>query len=203
MNSALEQFDSNIERTRTLVAVYAGLASHASGALDISDVLRAALVLVVSALDHYVHEVVRLGMLEAYKGLRSQTTPWQKFQVSLEGATQIRRSADDDSWLDSEIRERHGWQAFEQPEKIADAIRLVADVKLWDIVANDLKSDAASVKKGLKLIVDRRNKIAHEADLDPTSPGARWPVDVPTVSEATAFVERVVHSIHTAVSGIR
>ena len=29
----------------------------------------------------------------------------------------------------------------------------------------------------LSLMVDRRNKIAHEADIDPSYPGQRWPID--------------------------
>lgn len=41
---------------------------EATSALDVSDMLRAALVLAVRALDYYVHEVVTLGMLEIHRG---------------------------------------------------------------------------------------------------------------------------------------
>jgi len=56
---------------------------------------------------------------------------------------------------------------------------------------------AKDVKQELSLIVDRRNKIAHEADIDPTlGLGNRWEIDQVEVSEAVDFIEQVVESIH-------
>ena len=40
MNSALEQFESNIQRTRTLVAIHNVLGTRTTSALDTSDILR-------------------------------------------------------------------------------------------------------------------------------------------------------------------
>ena len=58
-------------------------------------------------------------------------------------------------------------------------------------------SPAKDIKQQLSLIVDRRNKIAHEADIDPTlSLGNRWPIDELLVNEAVDFLEQVVESIH-------
>jgi hypothetical protein len=34
----------------------------------------------------------------------------------------------------------------------------------------------------------RRNKIAHEADADPSSAGFRWPIDANLVNRATTFL---------------
>ncbi|MBW4667047.1 MAG: hypothetical protein KME60_06260 [Cyanomargarita calcarea GSE-NOS-MK-12-04C] len=82
-----------------------------------SDILRASLVLVVSALDYYVHEVVTLGMLEIYKGQRPEPSPpanstqsaFFRFQVSLGSARQERIIAIDvSSWLESEIQQSYG-----------------------------------------------------------------------------------------------
>jgi hypothetical protein len=42
-------------------------------AIDVSDMLRAQIVLGVSALDHLVHEMARLGMIESAKGARQKT----------------------------------------------------------------------------------------------------------------------------------
>jgi hypothetical protein len=46
-------------------------------------------------------------------------------------------------------------------------------------------------------IVYRRNKIAHEADIDPTfGLGNRWPIDELMVGDAVNFIEQVVEGIH-------
>jgi hypothetical protein len=51
----------------------------------------------------------------------------------------------------------------------------------------------------LQLIVDRRNKIAHEADADPSFPGARWPLSTADVEGATKFIEELCEAIHAVI----
>ena len=200
MNSALEQFKSNIERTRIVFGIHDTLKTQTTGVLDISDILRSALVMAVSALDQYIHEIVRLGILEIHRSERNITIPSSKFNVSLGSVRQCLINPSDISWLDNEIRERHSWQSFEHPDKIADAIRLISDISLWETVASDLGYDADYIKQRIKLIVDRRNKIAHEADIDPSFPNTRWPIDDQMVIETVTFIEQVVLSIHKAIA---
>jgi hypothetical protein len=84
--------------------------------------------------------------------------------------------------------------------KVADGIRLISEIKLWEAVAARLGVTAAQVKQRLGLIVDRRNKIAHEADLDPTYPKVRWPISAADVDGVVEFLERVVEAIHVEVT---
>ncbi|MEG4574786.1 HEPN domain-containing protein [Microcoleus sp. N3A4] len=246
MQSALDQFRISIGRVRDLIDLHNSVKAQATGALDVSDMLRAALVLAVSALDYYVHEVVTLGMLEIHRGQRSEPTPsanttqsaFSRFNVSLGGARQERLAAIDiaswleteieqthgyaflqqsytvaalipaisssvvnrlnnASWLEDEIRERLGYQSFQQPKKIAEAIRYISDKNLWDEVANKISRPAQDIKQQLNSIVDRRNKIAHEADIDPTfNIGNRWNIDEVLVGDAVDFIEQIVESIH-------
>jgi len=58
MQSALSQFRFSIARVRDLIALHNSLKSQTTPALDLSDLLRSALVLAVSALDFYIHEIV-------------------------------------------------------------------------------------------------------------------------------------------------
>lgn len=67
MQSALDQFRVSIGRVRDLISIHNSVKAQSTSALDFSDLLRAALVLAVSALDYYVHEVVTLGMLEIHR----------------------------------------------------------------------------------------------------------------------------------------
>ncbi|MEG3930191.1 MULTISPECIES: HEPN domain-containing protein [unclassified Microcoleus] len=198
MQSAIDLFRISITRVRDLIAVHNSLKAQASSVLDLSDMLRAALVLAVSALDYYIHEVVRIGMLEIHRGQRPEPPAFSRFQISLGNARAgINAGQNIDSWLEDEIRQRHSYKSFQQPEAIADAIRLISDKKLWEEVSTNMGSPARSIKQQLSLIVDRRNKIAHEADIDPTlSIGNRWPIDELLVNEAVDFIEQVVESIH-------
>lgn len=196
MQAALDQFDQNMTRARELVALSEHLRSLTTSAVDVSDLLRASLVLGVSALDHFVHEFVRLGMLSVHRGLRPATDAHLAFRITVSHARVALSDVHNDDWLDQAVRDAHGWQSFQHPEKVADALRLVSSVSLWETVAADLGATAKHVKAQLASIVDRRNKIAHEADMDATNPGYRWPITAAMVLDALGFVERVAHSIY-------
>ena len=198
MQSAIDLFRLSIARVRDLIAVHNSLKAQASSVLDISDMLRAALVLAVSALDYYIHEIVRIGMLEIHRGERPEPPAFSGFQISLGNARAgINAEQNIDSWLEDEIRQRHSYKSFQQQKAIADAVRLICEKKLWEEVSINMGSPAKDIKQQLSLIVDRRNKIAHEADIDPTlSLGNRWPIDELLVNEAVNFLEQVVESIH-------
>lgn len=250
MQSALDQFKISIARVRDLIALHNSLKAQATPALDLSDMLRAALVLAVSALDYYIHEVVTLGMLEIHRGQRlepsasanTSQSAFSRFQISLGGGRQERIIALDiaswleseirlnygdvflqqphtissllpvlskmmenklnnASWLEDEIRERLGYQSYQQPDKIADAIRLISDKKLWDEVAAQMGKPTKDIKQQLSAIVERRNKIAHEADIDPTfNIGNRWNIDEALVTDAVDFIEQMVEKIHQVLS---
>ena len=55
------------------------------------------------------------------------------------------------------------------------------------------------VKSRLSLIVERRNKIVHEADLDPSYPGVRWPVAKADADGVIDFIEDLCERIHSSV----
>jgi hypothetical protein len=128
MQSALDQFRISISRVRDLIALHNSVKAQSTGTLDVSDMLRAALVLSVSALDYYLHEVVTLGMLEIHQGKRPEpisaanTTPsaFSRFQVSLGGARQDRLTAIDvASWLETELQQTQGYDFLQQSHTIS------------------------------------------------------------------------------------
>ena len=198
MQTAINQFRANIGRIRNLDAMYK--TGQTTAIPDLSDILRAELVMAVSALDHYIHEIVRLGMLEAYSGHRIQTPAFLRFQVTLESALQGISAPMSDNWLEDQIRTRHSYQSFQHPDNIANAIRLISDAQLWNGVAKHLGRSPQDVKNELILIVDRRNKIAHEADMDASFPGKRWPINDVLVDDAINFIEQIAEAIYTVIS---
>jgi hypothetical protein len=246
MQSAFEQFHISLGRVRDLIALHNSLKAQSTQVLDLSDILRSALVLAVSALDYYVHEVVTLGMLEIYRGQRAEPPPsrnssrsgFARFQVPLGEVKQERLTLfkiedwledeicvsqgeeflegsyrlgellpyisqamsnrlGDTLWLELEIRQRLGYQSFQHPDKIAEAIRFISNKPLWQDVGKSWGRPHQEIKKQLSLIVERRNKIAHEADINPTYEiGTRWEINEELVLEAVDFLQKLVETIH-------
>jgi hypothetical protein len=191
MQKVFQQFKTNLAGAQELGRLGAAVSQLTTSAVDVSDIFRAQIVLGVSALDHFVHELTRVGMIETSTGGRPKTDAFSRFQVPLSAVELALSGQSHDGWLGDAIRERHSWLSFQYPDKIADAVRLFSPVQLWDAVGRELALPSERVKLRLRLIVDRRNKIAHEADIDPTNPGFRWPIDRTMSDESLVFVSQV------------
>lgn len=195
MKAAHSRFTDSIGRARDMRALFLNLKASAGGALDLDDILRAAIVFAVSAFDTFIHDITRIGILEIYQNARPRTDAFDRFTVTMQNVLFVIATPGDTKWLEDEIRRQHGWLAFQQPDKVADALRLFCAKELWKELGVQIGTDAKSAKNRLALIVDRRNKIAHESDIDPTAPGSRWPIDEVLVNDVIDTLQRIGDAI--------
>jgi len=159
----------------------------------------------VSAFDHFIHEEVRIRMLDWYtKPQSSWPAGFASFRVPLSSTHWLGPASPDAiARLEVEIRTQHGHLSFQHPDKVAAACRLVSDVDVWHAVAIGLGiakqgkySPAQVAKKDWGLIVDRRNLIVHEADLDPTPPrDRRYHIDQQITDDALGKIGDVTRII--------
>ena len=201
MQSAIVQFRENVTRVRNLSSLSRTLDVQTTEALELSDLLRAEIALAVSALDYFIHEVVRLGMLDTHRGLRQRTEQFRQFRVSIGSVSEAISDPNGENWLDREIITQHSRLSFQSYENIANAVRLIREGSPWPEVATRMGLEAADIKERLGLIVDRRNKIVHESDMmQPSYLGTRWFIDHPMVEDAVSFIEEVVEAIYATVT---
>ncbi|MFN4146231.1 MAG: hypothetical protein ACK4GN_10440 [Runella sp.] len=59
-----------------------------------------------------------------------------------------------------------------------------------------MQLQAQDIRNRLALIVDRRNKIAHEADFDFIN-GKKYPIDKLTTNDVVAFIEKLAEAIYS------
>ncbi|MGE6955055.1 hypothetical protein [Staphylococcus capitis] len=133
-------------------------------------------------------------MLMIQQGTLPSCPGFYRFRVSLSSLGQALASSST-GWLEAEIRGQHSFLSFQHPDKVADAFRLVTDIPLWKEVADQMGQNPDDVKRQLKLIVDRRNKIAHESDTDPTPPRTRYAISAQMVGEGLDFLGDVVDAL--------
>lgn len=131
-----------------------------------------------------------------------------KLQISSDTLMRIQSATtptDRSSAFDLEVRTRLSQVTYQYPDDIADGVRLISPCKLWNEVALKLGATATTIsvhkeflKKRLSLIVDRRNKIVHEGDLQPTVPRTPWPISRADVTDVATFI----HDIVSAIDGV-
>jgi hypothetical protein len=193
------------QRCAEIETLHTYLAGKLTPALSADELLRAEWVARVSALDLYVHELVAQNMMKIFDGTRNGCPGFYKFQCSSDTLLRIKHAvtpADASAAFDLEVRSKLSRVTYQFPEDIADGIRLVSGVELWSEIALAKGASAAtkgtlakSLKKDLSLIVERRNKIAHEGDLQRSIPRTPWPVTRADVSYVAGFIENLVRTI--------
>lgn len=198
-------FNDVWHRCGEIEALHAYLAGRLTAAISADELLRAEWMARVSALDLYVHELVAQSMVRIFEGTRKSCPGFSKFHCSSDVLLRIKDAptlADASAAFDLEVRSKLSRVTYQFPDDIADGIRLVSACELWNDVAlakgatATTKSGLAkSLKKDLSLIVERRNKIAHEGDLQPSIPRTPWPISRVDVSYAAGFIEDLVRTI--------
>jgi len=201
MNRAIQQFQGNIQSAKHLGVIYQAFIGKVTPAISLDELLRAEIVLAVSALDCYVHDIVRIGMTDAFGSGRGEPNAYLAFGVSLgvvknllSATTEVERRG----LLDHEIRRLHAFRTFQTAENISQALGLVGIKSVWDKVGNTVGMTSSDVRTQLKLIIDRRNCIAHESDINPTlGIGNKYPIDFPLVESTVDFLDKIVHALDT------
>jgi len=198
-------FNDIWERCSEIEVLHAYIAGKLTAVMSADELLRAEWVARVSALDLYVHELVTQNMVSIFEGVRSSCPGFSKFHCSSDALLRIRYAstpADASAAFDLEVRSKLSRVTYQFPEDIADGIRLISACELWNDIALAKGATAAtksslakSLKRDLSLVVERRNKIVHEGDLQPSIPRTPWPISRVDVSYAAKFIEELVRTI--------
>lgn len=209
MQTAFNQFVNSNKYIREIDALYGFLKENFKQTVDLSDLLRAQIVYSVSALDSLVHEIVRIGMLNTFQGKRVKTDKFNKFSISTDTLLKIQVAINTynmhsitpppEYYFEQEIVLKHKHIAFQDPDKISDGLSNVWNEKYkWQVIAAKMGSNEITVKKILKNIVNRRNQIVHEADIDMQT-GLRNNIIYSDVQLSTSFIEKLGLSIYDSV----
>jgi hypothetical protein len=197
MTQACSQFATNIEEVRKTHLITTGINISNSPIVDTANLFRSCVLLSVSALDHLIHELTIAGMKEIFNGSRTPTSKYNKHSVSL-GFVSAINSTPSMIVFESEIRKTLSWQTFQRPEKIKDAISLFSAIQLWQQISLYLNDSESNIKNQLNLIVDRRNMIAHEADIEPVFKTKRQISDS-DVQRTIDYIDKLGNAIYSVV----
>jgi hypothetical protein len=173
------------------------------------ELLRAEWVARVSALDLYVHELVAQLMVAIFEGQRPPSPAYLKFDISNETLNRIRSAtskSDASAAFDLHVRSYLSRITYQDPEDIADGVRLCSSVELWNEIALKLGAtpatkieNAKSLRKQLSLIVRRRNIIAHEGDLQQSALREPWPISRTDIAFVGDQINRLARAIDAVV----
>ena len=172
--------------------------------VDSSDLLRWQWVLAVAALDKYIHDIVRIGMVDEFSERRVHTSKYNTFQLSMNTFSAISSSLTPAIEFEKEVVHRNSYLAFQDPDKIADALAYIWDKpNKWDIISSNMKTliSAKDLKTKLKNIIVRRNQIVHEGDcLFTTMSLSQQPICLSDTEDVIRFITELVEAIDKSIT---
>lgn len=186
-------FDKQVGAIKVISAMYEYLQNNAA-ALDSTALLRAEYVLIISAFDSYLHNVVRKKLSNNF--LAGELSGCD-IKLSLESFSIINSATninEKKQLLDLEIRKALEKDSYQSPKSVDYAMDAIGIKKIWKKSESVFNDTGEHIKDQLSLIIKRRNQIAHESDIDFLS-GELRTIDSQTVDECRNFITKLVTSI--------
>lgn len=161
---------------------------------QLSDLLRASIVMAVSALDAYFHSKTLAFIVKSATKGDSMPKSLSKATITVAdfvGATRFKRR---NQGLRNAFQRSLGFQSLQQPKNIEDALSLIGIEKFWSGVAARIGNPVEDIKKELTQIVKRRNQIAHEGDLSQSKKARNKPHDITPglVQSSLDFLDQLI-----------
>jgi hypothetical protein len=178
MRNSLTLFNSNIAQAREISVLYDYLVATVAIPQQFDDLLRSQLVYAVSAFDKLMHDLVRIGMVQSFMGVRPRTGKYLSEPISMQVHTEMVQATipPKEHVFEQALFRKFKVVSFQDPTKIADGLSYIWDEsQKWQKIAASLGMPDAAVRTRLKLIADRRNAIVHEADIDPST-NTKFPI---------------------------
>ena len=204
-----DYFDEVWNRADLFATLHAYVLNNVAAVIQPDELLRAEWVMRVSALDLYVHEAVSQNLLKIFQGTRPVCPGYFKLQISSDTLMTIHANGPglaSDAAFDLEIRTKLARATYQFPDDIADGIRMVSPIELWNEIARyhgaapaQVNKKAAALRGELTQIVNRRNKIVHEGDMQPSIPRMPWPISRQDVDHVRTIIERIVCGIEAKI----
>lgn len=169
MLNSLSVFRENIRSAREIAPLYDYLVANVLVPMNFDDLLRSQIVYSVSAFDKLIHDLVRIGMVDIFIGKRPATAKYLAERISM-GAYNSMSTATippKEFYFEQQIVGMLKVVSYQDPDKVVDGLSYIWDEQhKWQKIAAAMAMDARIVKTELRLIIDRRNFIVHEADID-------------------------------------
>ena len=198
MIQAKNNFDRNLSYVNDIGRIYDEVVRLAATlTTQASQLLRSQFVLLVSALDTYIHDIVRIGILQVYQGSRPVSKNLGRLSFTYNDLSELEAQSPmmKTPTLEQIIRRINSEDSYQSSKSIEYALGLIGVTGIWSKLSSKLTMRPDDIKTKLDLIVRRRNQIAHESDYNPSTGGQR-DINKDELDKTKSFILHLIDAIH-------
>ena len=206
MRDPFVTFERNMDSVKTLHEIHEKF-SKTYSALDLSEILRAEYVLLVSAFDCYLHDIVQSRMHEitfSHTTDEMLPTEYAKFKIPIGALKQIINAEADvrEQILHATLKKSLSEFSFESSQTVERAMSYIGVKSIWTKISKQIGITSDDIKKQLNLIIFRRNCIAHQADIASYIDESKQEIKREDVDIVISFIEKIVNAIQYTISKV-
>ena len=194
----ISRFEENINAAENLEPLYTYLRNNAEN-MDASYLLRSEFVLIVSALDTYVHMVTEDRIVASFFDTSLVATELEISICKIKDVFIIENENDRREMFRNFVKDRLKQDSFQSPKSIEYAFGLIGIKKIWSAIKSGMGMSGDDITRKLGLIVNRRNMIAHESDRNRVT-GELQSIDLNTVIDCKEFIVKLVNQFEMLLS---
>lgn len=198
MREPINSFKESIESIKSLHALHKHLCSLLP-AIDLSEILRAEIVLIVSAFDCFIHDIVRKGVMDIFNASRDENPKYDNLCIPISTVKQM-LLADNDSdrneLLEISVKKILSKDSYQSPSSIECALQLISIKKIWSSIKDEMHMSSEDITKKLGIIINRRNKIAHESDVKNHIDTTKNEIEREDIDDIINFISTLVECIN-------
>lgn len=163
-----ERFDNNLASIRKQFDIAESL--KAEGNIEECEtVWRSQVVFLESALDFYIHEVSKYGMLNIFSGNWEKTEKYNNYQVPMKYVEEGFKNPESKAWLLQYLNDRFSTEVYLSAESMKNQLNLLGLFfePVMDKAFPKPSTPDPSYREGRKVVkelFERRNQIAHQTD---------------------------------------
>lgn len=198
MSNAKTDFDRNITQLEGILQIYMYLKNKASR-LNSDWILRSHLLLLVSAFDTYIHSIVIEKIMEQFFDSEKELNV--EFAVPMKVVHGMRNISLHEKWerLSTYLGEELSKKSFQSKKSIEYAFSILKVKNCWSKIGTHMGEKPEDITRRLSLIIDRRNKIAHESDWNRIAMRYEQ-VNIEDIQECQIFVCRLVEAMERVIN---
>lgn len=164
------------------------------------NILRSQIVFLESALDFYLHELSKCGMVKIFNGDWPKTDRYNNLKVEMKLIDSAIKNPESCDWLLDYINEKNKKEVYISLDSMRDQLNLLG-IEFERVVTNAFsdKSNSEGIplngKQVIKDLFNRRNEIAHQSDRNHFN-SEQNDITKEYVLENINYVKSIIEAIH-------